>query len=407
MHHAIVERPETESSSALFFIEHSTSHKVVREQLDDEEGKPVEEDEEENDHCIHQNGLPDDAYTTLSNGQRICRVLTGMWQLSGAHGYRPDPSKVLVDMQALVDAGFTTFDLAGLYANAEDLVGEFRAGHRQKGSLRALVEDKGLGFFTKWAPRSGPMPVSVVAEALDVSRRRMQVRGALDMVQFHWWDYPDRRYLDLLANAQKLTRGADARLKAVSLTNFDTERLRIIVEEGGVPIVSNQVSYSLVDTRPGEAMAAYAATKGVKLLCYGTVLGGLLSDKYLGVPEPRGRRQLNTASLGKYKQFVDAWGGWALLQELLVACRAIADKHSVAGAPPLTIANVAVRWVIQQPAVGGAIVGMRLGHTAADHIAENARVFSFALDDEDMATLAVVQRKGRSLMQSIGDCGDE
>ena len=88
------------------------------------------------------------------------------------------------------------------------------------------------------------------------------------------------------------------------------QRHRVIVEEGGVPIVSNQVSYSLVDTRPGEAMAAYAATKGVKLLCYGTVLGGLLSDKYLGVPEPRGRRQLNTASLGKYKQFVDAWGGW-------------------------------------------------------------------------------------------------
>ena len=352
-------------------------------------------------------GLPADAYTSLSNGQRICRILTGMWQLSGAHGYRPDPPKVLVDMQALVDAGFTTFDLADHYGNSEDLVGAFRAGHQQKGSLRALVEDKGLGFFTKWVPRSGPMPQEVVAEALDVSRRRMQVSGALDMVQFHWWDYPDRRYLDLLRNAQKLTRGREARLKAVSLTNFDTERLRIIVEEGGVPIVSNQVSYSLVDTRPGEAMAAYAATKGVKLLCYGTVLGGLLSDKYLGQPEPRGRGQLNTASLGKYKQFVDVWGGWALFQELLAACRAIADKHSTAGAPPLTIANVAVRWVIQQPAVGGAIVGMRLGHTAATHIAENARVFSFALDDEDLAALAAVQQKGRSLMQSIGDCGDE
>jgi aryl-alcohol dehydrogenase-like predicted oxidoreductase len=64
-----------------------------------------------------------------------------------------------------------------------------------------------------------------------------------------------------------------------------------------------------------------------------------------------------------------------------------------------------VRWVLDQPAVGGAIVGARLGYT--DHTAETARVFSFKLDADDNARIASVQSRSRDLMASIGDCGDE
>ena len=83
-------------------------------------------------------------------------------------------------------------------------------------------------------------------------------------------------------------------------------------------------------------MAAFCRDHGIALLAYGTVLGGLLSEKFLGRPEPR-RGELDTASLQKYKNMIDAWGGWALFQELLAVLEQIADKHRV------SIANAGVR----------------------------------------------------------------
>jgi aryl-alcohol dehydrogenase-like predicted oxidoreductase len=134
------------------------------------------------------------------------------------------------------------------------------------------------------------------------------------------------------------------------------------------------------------------------LLAYGTLLGGLLSEKYLGLPEPR-RPELNTASLQKYKNMLDAWGGWPLFQELLAALRQIAEKHRV------SIANVGVRYVLDRPAVAGVIVGARLG--VAQHVIDNARVFGVRLDADDLAKIEAVLAKSRDLMTLIGDCGDE
>jgi aryl-alcohol dehydrogenase-like predicted oxidoreductase len=145
-------------------------------------------------------------------------------------------------------------------------------------------------------------------------------------------------------------------------------------------------------------MAQLCLERGISLLAYGTVLGGLLSESYFGIPEPR-RHELNTASLQKYKQMIDVWGGWDLFQQLLAQLKLIADKHQV------SVANVGVRYVLEQPAVAGAIVGTRLG--LSEHIADNQRVFSFTLDPEDYVRLDQVLAKSRDLMAAIGDCGDE
>ena len=145
-------------------------------------------------------------------------------------------------------------------------------------------------------------------------------------------------------------------------------------------------------------MTAVCEEQRVWLLPYGVLCGGLLSDRYLGRPEP-GNTVLNTASLRKYKQMIDAWGGWQLFQRLLTTLKAIADKHGV------SIANVAVRYVLDKPAVAGAIIGARLG--VAEHIAENARVFGFQLDDDDRRAIDDVSANARNLYQIIGDCGDE
>ena len=106
-----------------------------------------------------------------------------------------------------------------------------------------------------------------------------------------------------------------------------------------------------------------------------------------------------TASLRKYKQMVDAWGGWGLFQELLSALKRIADKHRV------SIANIAVRYILDRPAVAGVIVGTRLG--VAEHREENARSFDVTLDTEDHAEIEAILARSRDLYQLIGDCGDE
>lgn len=86
--------------------------------------------------------------------------------------------------------------------------------------------------------------------------------------------------------------------------------------------------------------------------------------RWLGKPVPT-RAQLNTASLGKYYQMIQAWGGWDLFQELLRALRVVADKHRT------SIAVVGVRWVLQQPAV------VSLGASARLVVPSNGRPASW------------------------------
>ena len=334
--------------------------------------------------------LPQEANLRFVDGLPICRVLNGMWQVSGAHG-RIDPESALDAMVAYHDAGFTTWDLADHYGPAEDFIGELRRRLADARGLDALSE---MQAFTKWVPRPGPMTRQIVENNVDISLRRMGVER-LDLLQFHWWEYGDKRYLDALEHLAALRD--EGKLHRVALTNFDTQRLRDIADHG-VRVVSNQVQYSLIDRRPEVQMTGVCEEQRVWLLPYGVLCGGLLSDRYLGQPEPSSPI-LNTASLRKYKQMVDAWGGWDLFQRLLTVLRAIADKHGV------SIANVASRYILEKNTVAGVIIGARLG--VAEHIAENARVFSFQLDVDDYRMIDEVSANARDLYRMIGDCGDE
>lgn len=317
-------------------------------------------------------------------------MLNGMWQVSGGHG-RIDPEAAVEGMFNYLDAGFTTFDLADHYGPAEDFIGEFRRRLVARRGRDALSQ---VQAFTKWVPPPSAMTRSVVEANIDRSLRRMNV-DTLDLLQFHWWEYGDERYLDALGHMADLQRAG--KIKHLALTNFDTEHLATILSHG-IRIVSNQVQYSLIDRRPQVKMAGLCGEHAVQLLTYGTVCGGLLSVRYLEVPEPR-RAELNTASLQKYKQMIDAWGGWPLFQKLLSVLDATARKYAV------SIANVATRYILDQPAVAGVILGVRLG--VSEHIADNERVFGLSLDADDVAQIAAVLADSRDLFAAIGDCGDE
>lgn len=322
---------------------------------------------------------------TLAPGLTITRALTGLWQIADMErdGRALDPHATARAMQPYVDAGLCTFDMADHYGSAEIVAGTFR---RSGGYHASQVQ-----CLTKWVPAPGPVSREDVYAAIDRACERLQT-DRLDLLQFHAWTFADPRWLDAL---WLLEEARDAgRIGAIGVTNFDTAHLRVATASG-IRLVSNQVSGSLVDRRFTQRLAPYAASHGIGILCYGTVLGGFLSERWLGAPEPDWEA-LATWSQMKYGRFIRAAGGWEKFQAVLQAAHRIADKHRV------SMALVASRWVLQQPGVAGVIVGARLGQS--QHVADTVRLFSFSLDEDDHAQLAAAQ----SMLDPIpGDCGDE
>ncbi|PON47494.1 Aldo/keto reductase/potassium channel subunit beta [Trema orientale] len=346
--------------------------------------------------CCTTTGTAESRRVTVKNGTdslEICRVLNGMWQTSGGWG-RIDRNDAVDAMLRHADAGLSTFDMADHYGPAEDLYGILINRVRRERPPEFLDKVRGL---TKWVPPPVKMTSSYVRENIDLSRKRMDV-ASLDMLQFHWWDYSNPGYLDALKHLTDLK--GEGKIKTVALTNFDTERLQIILEND-IPVVSNQVQHSIVDMRPQQKMAELCQLTGVKLITYGTVMGGLLSEKFLdtNLSIPFAGPPLNTPSLQKYKRMVDAWGGWSLFQSLLQTLKRVASKHGV------SIPTIAVKYILDQPAVAGSMIGVRLG--LAEHIQDTNAIFSLSLDEEDLNSIQEVSRKGKDLLRVIGDCGDE
>lgn len=313
-----------------------------------------------------------------------------MWQVAGGHGYI-DHDLAVTDMMRYHDAGLRSWDLADIYGPAEDFIGMFR---RRLSALKGKEEMNTIQALTKWVPQPVRITRSITKENVESSLRKMNV-DSLDLLQFHWWDYNNPYYMDALRYLFDLR---DERIiKDVGLTNFDTERIQIITDSN-LKIVSNQVQYSIIDRRPEVKMIPFCIKHNVSLLAYGTICGGLISERYLGRVEPLGA-ELNTLSLRKYKRMIDAWGGWNLFQDLLSNLSRIAQKHNV------SIANVATRYILDKPGVAGVIIGVRLG--IADHINNNTQVFNLTLDKSDLNDIDGVCTKSNNLFEKIGDCGDE
>ena len=319
----------------------------------------------------------------LTSNLTITRAITGLWQIADMEkdGSTLDPIATAKYMEPYANAGLTTFDMADHYGSAEIIAGTFKKSSKIK-NIRLL---------TKWVPKPGPVTRDEVRAAVQERLRRLNVER-VDLLQYHAWKFSNPFWLDALMYLQELKE--EGLIGALGTTNFDTAHLRI-AKSSGVDIVSNQISYSLIDQRGGGKMADYCASNGIAILAYGTLLGGFLSRKWLGAPEPTGDA-LRNWSLMKYKRFIDAAGGWQKFQHVLSVLNEIANETGK------SISIISSKYQLNQKSVGAVIVGARLGENA--HFADTVSLFDFSLTQEQSDRIATALA---TLTPIPGDCGDE
>ena len=317
----------------------------------------------------------------LAPGLEISCVITGLWQIADIERKKGvlDPVLAAKAMRPYIEAGITTFDMADHYGSAELIAGQFSASYPELPTQ----------FFTKWVPPPGKLSRREVKGAVEKALKRLNT-SSLDLLQYHAWNYADPSWLDQLFWLQEMKD--EGLIQHLGVTNFDAAHLSMALHTG-IQLVSNQVSFSLLDRRARSGLDIVCRAHGVKLLAYGTLAGGFLTNRWLGMPQPE---VIDSWYLMKYRRFIDAIGGWDVYQALLIELDRLARKYKV------SIANIASRLILDEPFVAGIIIGARLGERS--HIQDNLNLFSFDFEEDDIES---VNRVIESMDRVPGDCGDE
>jgi aryl-alcohol dehydrogenase-like predicted oxidoreductase len=153
-------------------------------------------------------------------------------------------------MWAFVEAGITTFDCADIYTGVEELIGKF------------TKECKQVQIHTKYVPDLDALPRLTKAyteKIIDRSLIRLGVER-LDMVQFHWWDYSIPYFVDTAFHLVDLQKAG--KIRCIGVTNFDALHLRELLD-AGIPVIANQVQYSVFDNRPWHHRISRSSGKSV------------------------------------------------------------------------------------------------------------------------------------------------
>lgn len=319
----------------------------------------------------------------------VPRVIKGNWQIADDHSSSVrDDDDMHRHMVSFVDAGITAFDCGDVYYGVEERIGRFIERFRRERGAEAASK---IAVHTKYIPaflqeedlRNHSR--KTVVDTIDRSLARLKV-DRLDLVQLHWWNYAIEGNVETALVLKDLQQ--QGKIHHIGGTNYNVVELAKMVD-AGVDIVANQVQYSLTDRRAQNGMAQYCTDNDIHLLCYGSIGGGLISSKWLGIADP-GRPTFENVSLDKYYRIIVDFGGWGLFQELLRTLASIGARHGVA------IPAVASRYVLEQPAVAAVIQGARHDR----HLAQNLKLFDFALDADDRAAIDAV------LARSTGPAGD-
>jgi aryl-alcohol dehydrogenase-like predicted oxidoreductase len=294
------------------------------------------------------------------SGLLVSEIAYGNWI---THGSQVEKDAAIACVKAALDEGITTFDTADVYAatRAEEVLGEALEGQRREG----------LEICTKVYWPTGPgkndrgLSRKHVLESIAGSLRRLRT-DYVDLYQAHRYDFETPLEETMAAFADLVRQGKVLYVGVSEWTAEQIERGAALARELRVPFVSNQPQYSML-WRVIEAEVVPASEKaGVSQIVWSPIAQGVLTGKYLpGQPPPRGSRATDPAG----GQFIAGF----LSEGVLTRVQKLKPLAEEAG---LTMAQLAVAWVLQNRNVAAAIVGA----SRPEQVRDNARASGAKLD---------------------------
>jgi aryl-alcohol dehydrogenase-like predicted oxidoreductase len=299
-----------------------------------------------------------------ASGLKISAVSYGNWL---THGSQIEEDAATACVRQALDEGITTFDTADVYANtaAETVLGKALKGERREG----------LEIFTKVYWPTGPgghndhgLSRKHILEAIDGSLRRLGT-DHVDLYQAHRYDHETPLEETMEAFADVVRQG---KALYIGVSEWRAEEIRAahaLARDLHVPLVSNQPQYNLL-WRVIEAEVVPACVElGIGQVVWSPIAQGVLTGKYLpGQAAPAGSRATDD------KGGSDMISRW-MRDDVLERVQRLQPIAADAG---LTLAQLAVAWVLQNPNVSSAIIGA----SRPEQVTENARAAGVRLGDD-------------------------
>jgi aryl-alcohol dehydrogenase-like predicted oxidoreductase len=294
------------------------------------------------------------------SGLVVSEIAYGNWI---THASQVEKATAVACVRAALDEGITTFDTADVYARtkAEEVLGEALAGERRAG----------LEIFTKAYWPTGPgmndrgLSRKHIVESIEGSLRRLRT-DYVDLYQAHRYDFETPLEETMLAFADLVRQGKVLYVGVSEWTAEQIERAAVLARELKIPFISNQPQYSML-WRVIEAEVIPACEKlGMGQIVWSPMAQGVLSGKYLpGQPPPAGSRATHEAGA----QFIARF----MTDDVLARVQTLRPVAQEAG---LTMAQLAVAWVLQNKNVASAIVGA----TKPEQVHDNVKASGVVLD---------------------------
>ena len=309
-------------------------------------------------------------YRYLGNsGLKISEITYGNWL---THGSQVENDIATQCVRAALDAGISTFDTADVYANtmAETVLGDALTGERRQS----------LEIFTKVFGPTGPkghndvgLSRKHILESIDGSLTRLKT-DYVDLYQAHRYDFETPLEETMQAFADVVRQG---KALYIGVSEWTAEQLRAghdLARDLGIHLVSNQPQYSMLWRVIESEVVPVCEELGVSQIVWSPVAQGVLTGKYKpGQALPPGTRATDT------KGGADMIKRW-MSEDVLTGVQKL---QPIADGVGLTMAQLAIAWILQNPNVASAIIGA----SRPDQVAANVKASGVTLSAETLASI--------------------
>jgi aryl-alcohol dehydrogenase-like predicted oxidoreductase len=316
-----------------------------------------------------------------NSGLKVSAVSYGNWV---THGSQVEADQATACVRAALEAGITTFDTADVYANgkAETILGDALAGERRES----------LEIFTKVFFPTGPkgpndsgLSRKHISESINASLKRLQT-DYVDLYQAHRYDHETPLEETMQAFADVVRAG---KALYIGVSEWTPDQLRAghaLATELGFQLISNQPKYNALYRIIEAEVVPTSRELGISQVVFSPIEQGILTGKYKpGQPAPKGSRATDTAGGANFIK-------GSMSDEVLTRVQALAPLAEAEG---LSMAQLAVAWVLQNDNVASAITGGSRPEQVHDNVAAAGKKLSAeTMTGVDEALGDVVQSDG-------------